>query len=228
VAYAQVAFCSWFPYFISATLDLSKQSLPTMEPLQLMSILAGPSCIPTTCAALGKTCGAWGDGCGSTLDCGPSCTGESSCLPPIMRFRCVCATAAAFHLLRSLLRNFCGYSQTVPPISPAPLPARLAAPFRMAAVVPRPVAPPVDGPPVTSDRLRHAMVRSSLTSPVDVVCHCYKLVPTKIIAQCAQCLYQPARAAPPQNLFNIFHTPHLKYGTIWDTCANSLICHTSC
>lgn len=35
---------------------------------------AEPTCVPTTCAALGKNCGAGPDGCGALLSCG-SCTG---------------------------------------------------------------------------------------------------------------------------------------------------------
>jgi len=38
----------------------------------------GPSCTPTTCAALGATCGPVGDGCGNELMCG-TCTGCETC-----------------------------------------------------------------------------------------------------------------------------------------------------
>lgn len=43
-----------------------------------LTIIAGGTCAPTTCAAQGKNCGTISDGCGGTLVCG-SCTSPQTC-----------------------------------------------------------------------------------------------------------------------------------------------------
>jgi len=59
----------------------------------------GPSCIPTTCAALGATCGPMGDGCGNELQCGSCSTGCETCggggKPSVCGGACCVATTCA-------------------------------------------------------------------------------------------------------------------------------------
>jgi hypothetical protein len=55
---------------ISATLNTTSSAT--------LNLTATAQCVPTTCAAQGKTCGTISNGCGGTLTCGSACTGTAA------------------------------------------------------------------------------------------------------------------------------------------------------
>jgi hypothetical protein len=58
------------------TLCVNGETIKTKNPKKYPGATVGACCVPTTCAAQGKTCGPLADSCGSTLtcfECPPAC-----------------------------------------------------------------------------------------------------------------------------------------------------------
>ena len=70
-------YCTDFPDDPSGLTDAGTNVTPGDGGLTLPG-MAGPQCVPKTCADLGKDCGPVGDGCGALLNCG-QCTGGKTC-----------------------------------------------------------------------------------------------------------------------------------------------------